>query len=385
MSGSKKGTHSAPGQYLGFTLQDVRLAFHLLSAPPGSKVSLEHLDDVAVHYPDGTVLCEQDKSAIDGNPVANSSPDLWKTLANWTGDLAAPTPEVSETYQLYVTPVKKLGSLAAKVHSAKTVAEAGIVIAWAKKKLSEEVGDKLKQQLGRFLATPKAHQEYVICNASILSTDVDPVAPLRALLGPSLKPAIIEICCKHMIGSAQSEARAMILANQPAILDADSFKRSLQDFVERTNMQKLLPNAPKSGGDEIQSTLHSKPTFVRQLELINTKDEVQLRAVADYLQASASKTLWADSALVLKDAFDAWDSVLTFRHGAIRDEHAEVHAGLPPDSRGRLLLAGCKQVSEKLDACEVSHEFVHGSFHDLADRKVVGWHEDFASLLGGSE
>ncbi|HRO33294.1 MAG TPA: hypothetical protein PLQ03_07780 [Brevundimonas sp.] len=47
---------AAPGQYLGFSLQQLRACHHLFSAPDGDSVSLEHLDDVARHRADGTVL-----------------------------------------------------------------------------------------------------------------------------------------------------------------------------------------------------------------------------------------------------------------------------------------------------------------------------------------
>lgn len=50
--------HSAAGQYLGYALQPVRLCYHLLTAPDGSQVSLEHLDDIAVHFPAGNILLE---------------------------------------------------------------------------------------------------------------------------------------------------------------------------------------------------------------------------------------------------------------------------------------------------------------------------------------
>lgn len=45
---------SAPGQYLGFDLQKVRFGLHLLTAPKGVRVSLEYLDDVALHHADGS-------------------------------------------------------------------------------------------------------------------------------------------------------------------------------------------------------------------------------------------------------------------------------------------------------------------------------------------
>lgn len=47
---------AAAGQYLGYSLQQLRLCHHLLKAPDGDTVSLEYLDDVAVHRSDGTFL-----------------------------------------------------------------------------------------------------------------------------------------------------------------------------------------------------------------------------------------------------------------------------------------------------------------------------------------
>jgi hypothetical protein len=68
--------HAAPGTYLGFALQPVRLCFHLLTCPKGAKVSLEHLDDIAIHYADGTVTLEQTKSALKQNPLTDWSADM---------------------------------------------------------------------------------------------------------------------------------------------------------------------------------------------------------------------------------------------------------------------------------------------------------------------
>src|SRR5438046_1147217 len=77
---TKSAAHSAAGQYLGFALQPVRLCHYLLTTIEGTEVSLEHADDVAVHYPDGTTLLEQCKSALSQNPVSDWARDLWKTI-----------------------------------------------------------------------------------------------------------------------------------------------------------------------------------------------------------------------------------------------------------------------------------------------------------------
>jgi len=73
---------TAPGQYLGYGLQDVRLCRHLLKAPPGCTVSLEFIEDTAIHRLDGTMVLEQSKSALSGNPLADGSVELWKCFAN---------------------------------------------------------------------------------------------------------------------------------------------------------------------------------------------------------------------------------------------------------------------------------------------------------------
>ena len=49
-----KGT--APGQYLGYALQPVRMCFHLLDADKTASVSLEYIEDVAIHLDNGGLI-----------------------------------------------------------------------------------------------------------------------------------------------------------------------------------------------------------------------------------------------------------------------------------------------------------------------------------------
>src|SRR5690349_24876723 len=82
---------AAPGQYLGYALQHVRLCFHLLNVPDGAKVSLEYIEDVAIHGPDGETALEQTKSALTGNPLSDWARDLWKSVATWIDWWESPT------------------------------------------------------------------------------------------------------------------------------------------------------------------------------------------------------------------------------------------------------------------------------------------------------
>ena len=100
----KPSKHSAPGQYLGFALQPVRLCYHLLTCEKGASVSLEHHDDVAIHHADGTLTLEQTKSALKQNPMSDWASDLWKAVANWLDSAAKGEINADETnFLFYVT------------------------------------------------------------------------------------------------------------------------------------------------------------------------------------------------------------------------------------------------------------------------------------------
>jgi hypothetical protein len=69
---------NAPGQLLGYSIQFPRALFHLLTCSPGDSVCVEVLGDVATLKSDGSLLTEEDKSSVVGNPITNKSTDLWK-------------------------------------------------------------------------------------------------------------------------------------------------------------------------------------------------------------------------------------------------------------------------------------------------------------------
>lgn len=382
---SKRAKHSAPGQYLGFGLQPIRVCYHLLTAPAGSQVSLEHEDDVAVHFADGSILLEQTKSALSQNPLSDWSEDLWKALANWL-DSTPPQENggASVRYQLYVVPQHNMGAFATAMNAADTPQ--------AVKALVEQVSNALPASkknrktgcyphLKRFLEASEEDQVRLISNLRIESSIADPVEPIRDLLRVAVEPGFIDTICDHAIGAAKQQAEALMRQSRPGVIDTDGFRARFRKFVSKTNLPGFLPftSAPHPG--EIASVLAGRPTFIRQLELIDASKEDCVRSVGDYLRASADKTHWAEKGLIFPDALADWDTTLLGQYGAIRDEVGIVHTTVEPKGRGKLVYARCRQVKRSIDGREVADHFVHGSFHDLSERRKLGWHEEFDSLL----
>src|ERR1700761_6718209 len=74
---------SAPGQYLGYSLQQLRLCHYLLCGKGDYQVSFEYLDDVGIHMPDGKIILEQCKSVKSTNAISDRALDRWKSFGIW--------------------------------------------------------------------------------------------------------------------------------------------------------------------------------------------------------------------------------------------------------------------------------------------------------------
>lgn len=379
----KPPKHAAPGQYLGFALQPVRLCFHLLSCEPSAKVSLEHLDDVAIHHADGGHSLEQTKSATKTNPVSDFADDLWKTIANWLDLVAQGLVKPGETaFRLYVTP-KKSGPWAQALSAAKTPEEVEAVI----KKVSAKL-DKMETEPGcivhlkKVLDAPAADRATVIGAMTLESNDADPVDPLRALLKATIAPEHIDRLCEAAIGMAKQRVDRLIQIGQPPILDADAFKTTFRAFVQKNVMSNYLTSlSQKPLAGEIDAMLADRPVFLRQLELVAVNHDEKVRAVSDLLRASADKSRWADAGMIFEDSLKEWDDDLVTRQGYIAGEIADLHGEKDGAVRGRLVYRRCAQLEAPLEGRAVPSHFVHGCFNALADARRLGWHPEFESLL----
>jgi hypothetical protein len=379
--------HTAQGPYLGFALQPVRLCTHLLQCPDGAEVSLELLDDVAVHFVNGSVEVEQIKSAIRQNPISDWSDELWKTFANWLDALSAGQLIAGHArFTLYVTPPRS-GEWVLALSNASTDAEVeAIVAAIEAKRARLRTPKACDANLRRFLEAPRAQRHAVVLNFKLISKDADPVDQIRDLIKTAVSPEVIETICAYAIGMAKERVDAKIRRGQAPVLSGNVFKREFQAFVRKTNTPGLLASLSRPPEDvEVDALLSARPTFIRQLELIGVGDPEYVRAVSDYLRASADKTHWAESGLIFEESLIDWDDSLVGRHGSIVGEIADLHSEKDTKTRGRLTYRECAKVQANLDSRAVPSHFVHGCFNALADDMRVGWHPDYQALINEKE
>ncbi|MET4325325.1 hypothetical protein ABIB80_001146 [Bradyrhizobium sp. i1.15.2] len=377
--------HAAPGPYLGFSLQQVRLCYHLLTCPSGAQVSLELLDDVAVHYSNGAVTLEQTKSALKQNPLSDWAADLWKALANWLDSAAsgAIDPKKSQ-FRIYVSPFHT-GSWAEALNNCNSNADV--------KGLTDAIASSFKKKkptacatyIQRFLSATDEERAAIAKRLIIVSED-DPIESLRALIKTTVVAELVDALCHSAIGMAKEWADELIRKGKAAKIDGDKFKANFIAFVQRNNLPGLLTSlSSKPEEEQVAAILVKRPTFIRQLEIIDASEGDRVRAISDFLRASSDKSRWAEAGLVWEGSFSDFDDSLVRRHGLISGEIDDLFSFEEGAFRGRQIYRRCAQLQIPIDTRSVPEHFVHGSFNALADVREVGWHPDYKSLLGPAE
>jgi len=372
---------AAPGQYAGFSLQQVRLCHHLLRVPDGDSVSLEHLEDVAVHRSDGTHLLEQLKSALSGNPVANKSEELWKSFANWGAICAEGLDPNNTDFDLYVAPIKT-GDLVQAMHSAISDDAVADCLKKIKKLLDPKKPDVgCAPFVAKFLSNGDDTCAIIIRRFR-LHTAADPVESIREQLRAVLPPETIEGFCAAAIGMARDSIDTLIRAKKPPVIDAKQFRTKWTTFVRKYDLLGLLiSKTPAPGSDVVTALVATNPTFVAQLQAIEASDDLLVTAVGDYLRAQSDKIDWADEGIIVANSLDELDEQLVRQHKLSRDEIEDTLSVHSETQRGRALYRKCTNTVLPLEGKSLPAHFIPGAFNCLSNDRKLGWHPNYQSLF----
>jgi hypothetical protein len=384
----------APGQALGYLLQETLLTHRLLSALPGQFLSLELLEDVAVHHTGGAKELIQSTSTAGNNPVADRDPKLWKTLYNWITTIQLLHLDPTQIrFVLYVSSPMG-GPLVEALSSASNSAAVQAALTAAKNELWGPAPNFPKRAtlpltLAKFanqvLSTADDILVPLIANFELQCGSGSPHDDFLAALGQqiSLEETHIEVVAPQMLGWVKQKLEKSLEKQQPAIVSRDDFFLEMRAFIRAIAYQQILRCfASKPSAEETEK--EKLRTYVRQLELIELSETSVLGSITDFLMSASERVEWAARGLVHPNSFDDLDTSLQqvwSNHGLI----AEAHFADQPIPRGRSLLGHCMNHQIPVQGMTAPDYFLRGCFHRLADSKELGWHPDFESLLAESK
>ncbi len=386
---SKPSTHKAAGQYLGYSEQEARFCYYLLTSPDDAVVVMEGEDDVAVRFSNGEKILEQVKSATKHNALADWSKDLWKTIGNWIADIESGAVDLHRTlFRLYVTPIQS-GEIANAIHSAsdeQSVSKIKSLILSKRDALPRK--PNCNKHVEAFLGLEEGKLSDFLARISIESVHTRPERSVDDLWGPTYGDETKQRLTSFAIGTARDKANRQIKKGDEGTVSAGSFRKEIQLFAARLNLPNFLTTTSSEPPEDAVASVHAqRPIFVRQLEIIDVGQDQETRAVADFLRASADKTIWAEEGDIVQGDLDDLDTTLVRFFQLHKGEVEDIHGTHSEETQGRQLLRLCLRTKAKLAGQEVPDHFIPGSYHELADelQSGVGWHPNHQTILSEDE
>jgi hypothetical protein len=369
---------NAPGQLLGFSIQFPRALFHLLRSGPGDRVSIEMLGDVSTTYYDGSVLTEEDKSSVTGNPVTDRSSDLWKTFFNWVQNILSGAFQLEHTqFLLYTNKIGRTG-LVNLFQDVKTEEAAVAAIARTKEEL-KDIDDT--HEIWRYF-------NYVVNEHYDLFTKIiqrfefqvgegasfdDVRLELRKKLLPEFH---IEFLLDNLNGWLHKTVSENIARKENQVISFENFESQFTIMFDRVRRRELIDFTLQEVvcKTEFEKQMKEHPCYVKQLMAIEVDDDELMEAVSDFIKAKVNRDRWIENELIDEMVAAEFESKLTRFWKTAKSKIDITNKSSEETEKGKLLYYECKLRQETIRDMAPPPSTVSGTYHWLANTPLIGWH-----------
>ena len=374
-------SQNASGQLLGYAMQFPRALCHLLKATPGCTVCIEVHGDVATLLPNGEIIAEEDKSSVNSNPVTDKSVDLWKTFSNWVDGVIAGEFDIDlTTFVLYRN----------------RSGQKGMADAFDLCTTRDQAHQAILDAAPNFAAVDESHviwpyyENVVLNHYEILlqvitrfhleTGDLAGYGEVEQGLRTKLVPLKqIDAVLHHLNGWLVKLVMTRISEKQAAVVTFDEFTHEFSVLFSRARCLELLDfttYAPPCSL-EIDKHIKSRPTYLRQIEFLHADDDDLIEAVTDFLKAKTNRDKWIEDELIDEEVASQFEDNLRRFWKNKKKEVALVNATLGKEARGMVLFALCQNHQETIRNVKPPPSTIAGTYHALADKPSLGWHEDW--------
>jgi hypothetical protein len=382
---------SAAPSALGYLYQ-CRVALALLlqrgRTEPTCALSLETLDDVSFEKQgSASELLQTKHHKLGGGNLTNASGDLWKTLRVWSAALTAREIEVPGVcLTLLTTGTAPANSAAAFLRrdAARNVSNA-LVLLRASAMTSQSTANAPAYE--EFLSLSEAQQEalldsvYVVDNApGILEVESQIEAELRY----AVKPQYLAALRTRVEGWWFGRAVQALAKSGPGLVTALEADFQIEDW--RTQLRDDNLPIDDDVADAEAPEGYEDRVFVTQLMLFGVRSGKIRDAILDYYRAYTQRSVWLREQLISPVELRRYERRLREEWRRHFDDMCDA---VGPEGAEKAKAAAAQELYAWAEyGCEhyirpkCSEPFVsRGTFHELADRRDVGWHPDFVELL----
>lgn len=374
----------AAGQLLGYTIQFPRALLRLLEAKPGDRVGVEFHGDVSQFYSDGSVLSEEDKSSLGGNPVTNKSTNLWKTFYNWALQIENGAIDVDNTtFVLYANKIG-LKSLVDDFHTFSDLSMGDVLTAKIRKVIEPLEADHAIQKYYDFLVN-QHHTLFlsILQRFQFEANEGELVAAiLKALKAKHVRESHLEYLMETICGWLVNTIIGRIQSGYPGLVTWEEFDKRFMAAFERVRTKELIDVTLKRHPTsvDIDAQVADHPIYLKQLDLIElpNPEKEKIVAITDFLRASINRMSWISDGIIDQETALEFENHLGRYWSNERKSIALTNPGLNTKQRGQLLYYRCRERQQPIRDMNPPDCTIPGTYHALANEPVLGWHNDWA-------
>ncbi|MCF6211034.1 MAG: hypothetical protein L3J88_05825 [Gammaproteobacteria bacterium] len=386
---SSSDQFNASPSMAGYLFQ-CRLAFllglQMTSKKPNGQISIEKFDDISFDNDDIARCLIQAKHHVVSKSLGDKSVDIWKTFRIWISQFKEGILSASDTrYILITTATAAEGSAMSHMRPGSTQKsrdKAKLLLIDAAKS-----SENSTSMAGReaFLALNDDEADAFLSRVDIIDQHpnlIDVMAEIEGLL-VMLSPNNVSTLATYVEGWWLGVVGKCLIEDGSATIPIQNIIIKANEISNMFKADTLPVDEPSSLGAKEYSVEEEENTFVKQMRMVELRENAIRRGVQDFYRASAQRSKWARENLLLDDEASKYDAGLKDRYErrceAVYEEE-KASTEYEQKKLGRKLCLWASQQS--FDFRNVVETWITaGSFHGLADRMEIGWHPDFVNLF----
>jgi hypothetical protein len=404
MAGHKGVAHSAEAAALCFYYQAFFALLTLMAQETDdAAIGIEQLDDVDLKV-DGHNLLYQLKHSISNSPppITLKSKALWKSVKVWADILSMLT--LSET-TLHLVTVAKLGPDSPLIALTEPNAE--------RTELVEAMSQEAQRVLDARTAAAKAgktlpHADRVDgCSAFLALTETERLNLLRRTIIKPSSPAVAAIeeevaeylkllppeqrptVAKRLIEWWDRQIIYSLCGKRERVVSRSELQHQISAIVSDIEQDKLVPDFEVASPPE---DYQPDGMLARQVKLVDGKPSDLSKAIREEWKAREQRAKWLNGNPAMAVTINEYDLVLEEHWSDRHEQMVEECDKLDDEAKCQSGLQILRWTHEEAPSVVRpiaqgwnAAYYVRGSYQVLAIDLKVGWHADYAKLLGDTE
>lgn len=388
--------HDATGQLSGYLYQVLSALLLLLeSRNPDSQLCIEKFDDVAFVEKDNPQIMIQIKHQLhrQGN-LSDTSTDYWRTIKSWCDHIKNNANLERATNFVIITTAKAQDNSIAFYLQNMFSRDWKKALEIMRQVACSNASKTNKNYYDAFKSLDDKQQEYLVKHIYVCDSSPNIVAIKESIM-PYVRVITLqpfeESVYEKIVGWWIISSIQCLISEEPVFISYRQLQKKMNDIGGEYKADSLPIDVDpyyQPTDHELEQLPPENRIFIEQLDLIAISNSHLKRCIRDYYNAYRQRSQWVREQLLFINDLEKYEKRLVDewnRLFLIMKENMEDYGDQLTENQkqiaGRKLFGEIENLSLPIRSNVPDPFIMRGTYHELANRLVVGWHVDFMERL----